>query len=114
MGRGKPLGLPKSGGRAKGVPNKKTLYFLSVQETCELKGFSPIDVLIELCTHPDPSIKIQAAKEVCQYIYPKKKALEVSASLDGNLDVKSSFENQALDELRELFKNGTKERKSLG
>lgn len=70
----------------KGVPNRATL---PVAELCAFHNVSPIEVLIEYCKPIEQGLSPQqmiersmhrfnAAKELCQYLYPKRKALEVS------------------------------------
>jgi len=67
----------KTGGRAKGTPNKKTQL---VQQQMEDLGFDPIESMIEISklamADKDYSLAGQMAKELAQYIYPKRKAIE--------------------------------------
>lgn len=71
--RGQPR--PHGAGRKPGVPNKRTQDLI---EKVEASGLNPFDVLIELLTASDPQMKFAAAKELCQYLYPKRKAVEYS------------------------------------
>jgi len=72
----KPKGLPKSGGRQKGTPNKDTV---SLFDKCEAAGLDPFTELVKLCTLGEKEeLRFQALKEVCQYLYPKRKSLELS------------------------------------
>lgn len=67
-------GHHKLGGRKKGTPNKVT----ALREKLEDAGFDPFEVLIEIAKdkgHPD---HFHAAKELCQYLEAKKKAIEVA------------------------------------
>ncbi len=64
-------GKPKTGGRQKGVLNKKSRTLL---EICESKGFSPFEAMLELAIDGDKDM----LKEVSQYLYPKRKAIEHS------------------------------------
>ena len=79
---GRPKGQPKLGGRQKGTQNKKTLAIKELKEICEDQGFNPFKILADLCLHHDPAIQLAAVKEACQYIAPKKRAIEVTG-LDG-------------------------------
>ena len=67
----------KTGGRTKGTPNKKTQL---VQQQMEDLGFDPIESMIEICnqamTDKNYALAGQMAKELAQYIYPKRKAVE--------------------------------------
>jgi hypothetical protein len=67
----------KTGGRKRGTPNKKTV---AVQEQMEQLGFDPIESMIKICnqamTDKNYSLAGQMAKELAQYVYPKRKAVE--------------------------------------
>lgn len=64
----------KFGGRKKGVPNKKTL---AVAEKLEALGCDPIEGLARIAMDSDEeSLRLQANKELAQYIAPKRKAIE--------------------------------------
>ena len=67
----------KTGGRSKGTPNKKTQL---VQQQMEDLGFDPIESMIEICnqamTDKNYALAGQIAKELAQYVYPKRKAVE--------------------------------------
>lgn len=76
---GKPRGLPKSGGRTKGTPNKESHSLLA---KCERAGVDPFQVMLNFCNDPDKQLAMAAAKEVSSYLYPKRKSLEHSGSLD--------------------------------
>lgn len=66
-------GHKKIGGRKKGTPNK---LGNAVQDMCEKLGANPLEVMVGLLS--DPEHKFGAAKELLQYVYPKKKALEIT------------------------------------
>lgn len=70
---------PPNAGRTKGTPNKKTQSLL---ELCESEGVNVFQAILKLCKHPDESIQFSALKEAAQYIYPKRKSLEHSGSID--------------------------------
>lgn len=90
----KPKGLPKTGGRRKGTPNKRTQEFIDVLQR---RKFSPADALIDVYRKalrsyeaghgsssgdgPDMTFKYleiaqKAASELMQYRFPKRKAIE--------------------------------------
>ena len=90
-GSWKPGVRPPGAGRPKGTPNKKTLEF---QALLEKKNFSPGEALIKIF-HEQMAIfehrkKMRnftgalialdnaqtTANNICQYVYPKKKAVE--------------------------------------
>lgn len=70
-----PKGHPKWGGRKKGVPNKHTL---GMQARFEAAGADPVGVMIDLLKSGDEIMRYQAAKELIQYVHPKRKAIEIT------------------------------------
>jgi len=74
----RPKGLPKTGGRQPGSTNKRT----SVLEKCEAVGLDPFSAMATIASDVADPNRFQALKELAQYIEPKKKAVEVSGSLD--------------------------------
>lgn len=114
-------GGPKTGGRVKGTPNKRTLatridahgvaetlncnpfevilYF--VQGNWRALGYeAPTKTLYTADGNPyevdviTPEMRLSAAKEATQYLIPKKKALEISGEL--NLELARKAEEFAL------------------
>ena len=83
---GRPAGLPKTGGRQRGTPNKVTR---SVIEKLEALGCDPIEGLARIAMQPSTSIpdKIRCYLELAQYVYPKRKPLEVSDDQDPVISV---------------------------
>lgn len=73
--RGKPKGLPKTGGRVKGTPNRQTL---SIEQKCIERNCDPISVFIDMVLSTDKSDRYMGAKELSQYLYPKRKSIELS------------------------------------
>lgn len=72
----KPKGLPKSGGRKAGTPNKDTM---SLFDKCVAQGLDPFTELVKMCQLGEKEdLRFQALKEVCSYLYPKRKSLELS------------------------------------
>ncbi len=69
-------------GRKKGTPNKSTQ---SILELCEAMNFSPIEAMLKIASNQVHEKNFEALKEVCTYIYPKRKSLEHSGSLDPKL-----------------------------
>lgn len=73
----------KTGGRTKGTPNKRT------QELCELMedkfpGYNPVVQMAGIALDKDVeiNIRVQCAKEVAQYLYPKRKAVELKGEIE--------------------------------
>lgn len=75
-------GKPKDAGsgRKKGTPNKKTQ---DLMDKCEARGVDVFDLMLEYVIHPCPmELRFSALKELCQYLYPKRKALEHSGQIE--------------------------------
>lgn len=95
--KGKPR--PENAGRRKGTPNKETL---TIQQLCEKHGVSPIEVLIELCgPEHETEMRFSAAKEVSQYLYPKRRAIEIDANVNMEL-AKKAEEYAELDKKTQI------------
>jgi hypothetical protein len=75
-------------GRKKGTVNKATQSLLDILKE---EGVDPFRGFCELSRSEDPNIKMKALSELCQYVYPKRKAIE------------HSFEPTD-DELKEIIK----------
>lgn len=83
---------PDRAGRKKGTVNRST----AAKQLCEELGIDPLKILLELCQSNDKHLKLQAAKEVCKYVYPQQKAIELNAEVDMAVADKVS-EFEALD-----------------
>lgn len=93
-------GTPKTGGRKKGTPNAITLDLI---QTLRAKGFDPVAELIEVhreamnlyhdkCKKqkgfgagPCLDTAARAAGDLMQYVYPKRKAVELTGADGANL-----------------------------
>jgi len=84
---GRPAGVPKTGGRKKGTPNAKTKELDARLETL---GFDPLKELAELVQGANDLSTTDRAEiclELLQYIYPKRKALEVTPEPEPREDI---------------------------
>ena len=81
MPRGAKTG-ERRGGRQKGTPNKRTI---AVAEKLAALGCDPIKQMgqIALDESVEVSLRVQVLKELCQYVAPKRKAVEVTGE-DGS------------------------------
>lgn len=79
------IGRKKVGGRTKGTPNKKTTH---LQETADLLSVDPFAYLLLIIKGDWKTLKVspeqitldlrfKATSEACQYLYPKRKAIEI-------------------------------------
>lgn len=72
----------KYGGRAKGTPNKRTAL---VKERLDGLGLDPIEGMVELyreVRETDLRLAVMILKELCQYCYPKRKAVEIAVETE--------------------------------
>lgn len=79
------MNKPKVGGRVKGTMNRKSE---SLFELCEEMGFNPFAELMRLAfSTDDEAVRASCLKELCQYLYPKRKAVELSMDPDSAFKV---------------------------
>ena len=68
----------RRGGREKGTPNKRT------KELAEILGaFNPAEKLMEIYNSTeDEQLKASICKDLLKYVYPQRKAVEMTADVD--------------------------------
>ncbi len=90
---GRPKGLPKTGGRRRGTPNRATL---SLREKAATRGYDPIDELITMSRdHKTPlEMRVRIHFEICAYIYPKRKPVDQSIAESGSINVITDLEGE--------------------
>jgi hypothetical protein len=90
---GRPKGLPKTGGRRKGTPNRATISF---RERLAARGYDPIDELITISRdHKTPlETRVQIHLEICPYIYPKRKPVDQSIGEPVSINVITDLEGE--------------------
>lgn len=83
----RPKGLPKTGGRIRGTPNRKTE--LVAKKLAKL-GCDPIEGLALIALDPETKVelKVRCLSELAQYVYPKRKAVDIVSPEDSNMTVK--------------------------
>ncbi len=106
----KQKGAPKTGGRVAGIKNKLTQGLeLRVDVICQQVGVNPFEILARLSKDPEPAIAIQATKELCKYLKPQLRAIEISENPDKYIG--KAQEEARLAALREKVKASLNERK---
>lgn len=70
----------RRGGRQKGTPNKRTAEIVERLEKEDIVG----SLLNIAKTTKDENIKVTVYKELMKYVYPQRKAVEMSADVDIN------------------------------
>jgi len=75
---GRPLGLPKTGGRRKGTLNRNTL---SIKEKLDGIGCDPVMELAEIAMDSKNPIEIRVGclSEIASYVYPKRRPVDISS-----------------------------------
>lgn len=72
---GKKKGSPKTGGRKKGTPNKKTSELMQI-----LGSFNPVETLKEIIARTkDDALQAKICLDLLKYLYPQRKAIEMNA-----------------------------------
>ena len=83
---GKPKGLPKTGGRQKGTPNKSVAERLAAVEAT---GETPLDYMLRVMR--DPTVEYDRrdrnANSAAPYVHPKLAQIDANAKLnvDGSI-----------------------------
>jgi hypothetical protein len=75
----------KTGGRAKGVPNKDKRTLIE-RLRAEYPGYHPVIAMARIAHDPksDRATQFAAHKEIARYIEPQRKAVEVTGAPDEN------------------------------
>src|SRR5215469_6296483 len=71
----------KTGGRQAATPNKATV---ELQQKLAALGCDPIVGMATIAENPANSVdmRLKAYSEICQYVYPKRRAIDVGGDLD--------------------------------
>jgi hypothetical protein len=69
----RPKGLPKTGGRAKGAKNRRTVELEKIAQKAAAKGIAPLDYMLKIMRNPkaDPWRRCEMAKALAPYFHPK-------------------------------------------
>lgn len=95
-------GHKKSGGRKKGTPNKKSLDIHDDLEILKLNPFEIIQKNLPLC---EPEKQIDVSLCLLQYLYPKRKAIEIDPPKSGDSHTSAENPNEQLHRLRQMLKD---------
>lgn len=98
---GRPLGLPKTGGRAKGTPNRATQ---SLREKLAALGCDPMGELVKIAQNSkSEDTKVQIYSNLMPYAYPKRKPADDSSEGKITVDRQGISPEEALDLARDLI-----------
>ena len=86
----RPGGLPKTGGRKSGTPNKRTL---DLAQKLEALGCDPIEGLARIAMEPTtaPELKVRCYAELAQYVHAKRKAIALEPAPSDDMRVIVKF-----------------------
>lgn len=102
---GRPKGLPKTGGRKKGVPNKISSA-VDLQAKCEAAGVDVFQKLIEYLVYPcQPELRLKAISIALPYLYAQRKSVEHSG------EINNPYLDKPIEELEALVKAKLKDKK---
>jgi len=83
---GRPAGLPKTGGRKKGTPNKATL---NIAEKLEALGWDPLEGLAQIAMNlkNTPELRARCHLEAMSYLYPKRRPIDSAVERPTSMSV---------------------------
>lgn len=81
---GRPAGTPKTGGRAKGTPNKRTAAKVA---EIEASGLTPLDFMLNLMRDAaeEMDLRFDAAKAAAPYVHARLSSIDANIDLNGQL-----------------------------
>ncbi len=102
--------MPRTGGRAKGTPNKRSRLAPSVLEGCLERlrkaklvppsaTHDPLENMLILALDLETPIEIRAAlfRDMAKFCYPQRKAVELSGSVGGVVPLSTAESIAAID-----------------
>lgn len=96
----KTTGAPKTGGRKKGTPNKRTQV---LHEVLDELGFDVIEKLNKLLPQLKPDKQAGVLLDLLTYLYPKRKAIEISGENGAPIQIQTLTPNQRQQRIEELI-----------
>lgn len=95
----RPIGLPKTGGRRKGTPNKKTQRILEVFESL---NYDPAQALLHKYQFLSLKDQLLIDLKLMEYIYPRVTSLKVENDPSDLNNPYSEIEQMSSEEKRNL------------
>lgn len=92
--RGQPR--PEGAGRKKGTPNRFTQNLMKI---CEERNLDVFESMVQIALESENPNRFPALKELAQYLYPKRKAIEHSGQIDTN-----PYKDKSIEELEALVR----------
>jgi hypothetical protein len=88
---GRPIGLPKTGGRKKGTPNRATR---TLKEKLDTIDCDPVLELTKIAMDEKNSIEIRVRCliEIAPYVHPKRKPVDLSSDQPTVINVNTKLD----------------------
>lgn len=95
------IGIPKTGGRQVGTPNKRTRV---LEETLERLGSDVPERILDLLPQLTPDRQVDVLLGLMPYLYPKRRMVEVAGdpSYCSRCQDRPDLEGLSVEELREM------------
>lgn len=98
----RPSGLKKTGGRTKGVPNKRTVV---LAEVFEQANFDVPTKIMELLPSLSEEKQVDVLINLLRYLYPSRRAIDQTAALTLTA-VSTTHENLNEEQMKAIIKEG--------
>ena len=101
---GRPKGIPKTGGRKVGVPNKITRS-MGLEQMCVERGINLFEKFLDFIQGDDKQLAFAALREAAKYVYPQKRAIEHSGNIDQRiLTIIADLNTLPTEQLKQIIK----------
>jgi hypothetical protein len=99
---GRPPGLPKTGGRQRGTPNRATS---ELKQKLAALGCNPLEELVKIARDPNipVNVRVFVYSTLLPYEYPKRKPIDDSDAEHATVNVTKITPEEAVDLARELI-----------
>jgi hypothetical protein len=99
---GRPIGLPKTGGRQRGTPNRATV---ELREKLAALGCDPAEELVKIAQDSKTPLgfRLHIYSMLMPYVYPKRKQIDDSSEERAKVNVQAMSLEEALDFARDLI-----------
>lgn len=99
---GRPIGLPKTGGRQTGTPNRATS---ELKQKFAAVGYDPAEELRKIAQNSKTSeaVRILIHSLMLPYLYPKRKPIDDSEGERASFNVATISPEEAVDLARDLI-----------
>jgi hypothetical protein len=91
---GRPLGLPKTGGRKAGTPNRDAF---DARQKLDAIGCDPLLAMAAIARDPSTEVglRVKCLSELASYVYSKRKATDGSAAEAATFNVNTTLDDPA-------------------